>query len=282
VYALGAPKGYALTFSEGIISALRPASAVIDSKSRRLAAQQMIQTTAAISLGSSGGGLFDADGRLIGITTLQDISGQNLNFAMPVESLSALPQTSHGRTIDEPQHQTEKKLGTSLRGEGPMTAADYRAMTDYLRRITARMSVQDWNGVVKLASAATQSYPSMPIFWIDLGLGYAELDDRARSRSAYEEARRQAVDQSQHYPDDFTVWVDLAQAHRGLGDLPLAIAAYLKALQRQPNDLWSWYDMGALHARLHHRPDVIRVYERLRSLDRDVAQDFFVRFVVQE
>src|SRR5439155_14858915 len=58
VYAIGAPEGLELTLSEGLISALRDYEAV-----------RLIQTSAAISPGSSGGGLFDSHGRLIGITT---------------------------------------------------------------------------------------------------------------------------------------------------------------------------------------------------------------------
>jgi S1-C subfamily serine protease len=45
--------------------------------------RSLIQTSAAISPGSSGGGLFDEHGNLIGITTLQGIGlAQNLNFAV--------------------------------------------------------------------------------------------------------------------------------------------------------------------------------------------------------
>jgi Trypsin-like peptidase domain len=74
VYAVGAPQGLELSVSEGIVGQLRQASGGL-----------IIQTTAAISAGSSGGGLFDAQGRLIGVTTMQFKDGQNLNFAMPVE-----------------------------------------------------------------------------------------------------------------------------------------------------------------------------------------------------
>jgi S1-C subfamily serine protease len=69
VYALGAPRGFELTLSEGLISALREAPDA-----------RMVQTSAAISPGSSGGGLFDDRGRLIGITTLLLEKSQNLNF----------------------------------------------------------------------------------------------------------------------------------------------------------------------------------------------------------
>lgn len=79
VYAIGAPQGLDRTLSHGLISALRetPDGTVI-------------QTSAAISPGSSGGGLFDAEGRLIGITTFQTKLGQNLNFALPVDWLETM------------------------------------------------------------------------------------------------------------------------------------------------------------------------------------------------
>jgi hypothetical protein len=73
VYAVGAPQGLELSLSEGIVSQLRGGPPPI------------IQTTVAISQGSSGGGLFNAEGELVGITTFYLKDGQNLNFAVPVE-----------------------------------------------------------------------------------------------------------------------------------------------------------------------------------------------------
>lgn len=74
VYAVGAPAGLELTISDGIVSALR-----------KIDEGTLIQTTAPISPGSSGGGLFDASGRLVGIMTFQHRYGQNLNFALPAD-----------------------------------------------------------------------------------------------------------------------------------------------------------------------------------------------------
>src|SRR5258708_13155052 len=59
-----------LTISNGIVSGFREASGGV----------KLIQTTAPISAGSSGGGLFDDQGRLVGITTLVAKDSQNLNF----------------------------------------------------------------------------------------------------------------------------------------------------------------------------------------------------------
>lgn len=75
VYAVGSPRGLELSISEGVISQLRPSD---------LGGRPIIQNTTPISPGSSGGGLFDQAGRIIGITTKIFKDSQSLNFAMPV------------------------------------------------------------------------------------------------------------------------------------------------------------------------------------------------------
>jgi len=79
VYAIGAPQGLDLTISEGIVSSLR-----------EVPGGTVIQTTAPVSRGSSGGGLFDASGRLVGIVTFQHRYGQNLNFALPADRIGEM------------------------------------------------------------------------------------------------------------------------------------------------------------------------------------------------
>jgi hypothetical protein len=49
-----------------------------------------LQTTAAISAGSSGGGLFDVHGRLVGVTIATVQGGQALNFATAAVDAAAL------------------------------------------------------------------------------------------------------------------------------------------------------------------------------------------------
>jgi serine protease Do len=46
----------------------------------------MIQATAPISPGNSGGPLVDASGNVIGIATKYATGGQNLNFFIPIDS----------------------------------------------------------------------------------------------------------------------------------------------------------------------------------------------------
>lgn len=86
VYAIGNPDGATRSLSVGVISQLR-----LRQEGRRPVKleRRLIQTDAAVSPGSSGGGLFDRDGNLIGITTEGDPHKyeriQNLNYAIPAD-----------------------------------------------------------------------------------------------------------------------------------------------------------------------------------------------------
>lgn len=79
IYAIGNPKGLSGTISEGIVSGIR-----------NLEGKDLIQITAPISPGSSGGPVIDNNGRVIGVAVGTLNSGQNLNFAIPAASLLAL------------------------------------------------------------------------------------------------------------------------------------------------------------------------------------------------
>jgi len=83
VFTVGAPQGLELTLGDGIVSSLRGDEQY-----------KLIQITAPISPGSSGGGLFDESGRLVGITTMYLKDSQSLNFAVPVEWIAEMPARS--------------------------------------------------------------------------------------------------------------------------------------------------------------------------------------------
>lgn len=108
VYAVGSPLGLKASISSGIVSSVR---SIDDAK--------LIQTTAPISPGSSGGGLFDKNGLLLGITTSSYTRGQNVNFAIPIDytSLLALAVPASGGPLQDPPSVTFKGLPFGLSRE---------------------------------------------------------------------------------------------------------------------------------------------------------------------
>jgi hypothetical protein len=116
VYAIGNPEKLALTLSEGLISGLR-------SEDEKL---PPVQTSAPISPGSSGGGLFDEQGRLIGITTLIVVGrarvAQNLNFAVPAEWIAQVPERAKEQLAKRRQSPSMAAPSLAEGSSGPAAA----------------------------------------------------------------------------------------------------------------------------------------------------------------
>lgn len=89
-YAVSNAEKLGLTLSDGLVSGLQ-------SEDPKL---PPIHTTAALSRGSSGGGLFDEQGRLIGITTLSvERAGiaPSVNFAVPSPWIAEVPERARAQ-----------------------------------------------------------------------------------------------------------------------------------------------------------------------------------------
>jgi hypothetical protein len=88
VFAIGNPKGLTNTISAGIISAMRTSDG-----------EDVIQHTAPISPGSSGGALVDSRGQLLGMNSWQLADAQNLNFAISAKHLMRALGVARSTTV---------------------------------------------------------------------------------------------------------------------------------------------------------------------------------------
>lgn len=85
VFAIGAPEGFEFTISGGLVSQLRE---------KKVGHFRMIQTSASISHGSSGGPLLNVNGDVVGVTTSGLNEAQNVNFAMSYIEVAAVQLAS--------------------------------------------------------------------------------------------------------------------------------------------------------------------------------------------
>jgi hypothetical protein len=88
VYAISNSDGLTWSATEGIFSAMRPADEIPGAGS----GFRMLQFTAPVAPGSSGGALMDRSGALIGIITK---GMRSAAFAVPIESVLGLPASGH-------------------------------------------------------------------------------------------------------------------------------------------------------------------------------------------
>jgi hypothetical protein len=152
IVTISSPEGLTNTISTGVVSGVR-----------RLDTHRVFQITAPISHGSSGGALFDSSGAVIGIITYVFKSGQNINFAVPInyargmigeqatnslaklqpppsEQVNAAPAPSLAENR-ETGEQIEDQLTNAARGrlgrtqQDPMFVRPYEALSFFYRLV---------------------------------------------------------------------------------------------------------------------------------------------------
>lgn len=208
VYAIGAPEGLELSLSEGMISGLRQA-------------EGEIQTTAPISPGSSGGGLFDATGRLVGVTTASVTEGQNLNFAVPSKWVALL----WSRAVPGSESNQDSEMDFSWRRPFNDVPCLFNEMDEGYAK--EDLSAGQYGSAIDhfelILDCDTENEPA----WRDLGFAYLGLRQFAKAIGA----EQQALDLKSR---DLDAWLYLGMAESDLGDCPGALKAYRKLKELAP------------------------------------------------
>lgn len=132
VFAAGYAHGGDLVISEGHIKAMH-----------RYRGSYVIQSSAAFNSGASGGGLFDAGGRLIGILAFKARAGGDFHFALPVEWLETHLESAAPMPID-----AARSAFWEDGGRRP-----------YFLKAASLQAENDWHGVLKIAQEWAQSEP---------------------------------------------------------------------------------------------------------------------------
>lgn len=134
---------------------------------------QVIQTSAGFAPGASGGGLFDAQGRLLGILTFKSMAGGDFHFAVPVGWLAAL----------------SRPLPAEANAEQPFWAEASQESGHFLAACDLQAR-GDWRGLDDLARDWTRQEPADPQAWMALGRAERGLGRAEPARDAFRRALR--------------------------------------------------------------------------------------------
>lgn len=220
VYAVGAPAGLELSLSQGIVSQLR------GSADKQIA--PLIQTDLALSPGSSGGGLFNQSGELVGITTFK-IQGENLNFAVPVEwatvlrtqNLQLTKAIAGAACVKNPTYW----CAIGLAWYEAYSAASPESRSDHLREIAeAQADVGDIFGARRtLRRAASEATRLHDIFRFEdlarIAIAQTNIGDTEAAKQIFFNLRdtvdKNAADSSRLYPNLHLGYLAAALAQSG-------------------------------------------------------------------
>ena len=214
VHAIGFIFGISPRFNSGEVSALYEYDG-----------GRVIQSTTPFSSGASGGGLFDNEGRVLGIVTFKYRAGTAYHFSLPVKWVR--------EALDRFRDQPVRPVPGMPFWQRP------REAQPYFLRAAALEAESNWFGVLDLARQWARSEPDNPTSWFVLGKGHQRLQQNDQSIEAF----RKAVTLDAAYSE---AWYGLglsysragnaeriAQVHRILQDLDTEFARKLATATRE-------------------------------------------------
>ena len=233
VYAIGTPASLEGTISTGNIS----------NPLQTIDGHDFIQFTAPISPGSSGGGLFDTDGNVVGITAASyDIpsgpqagTAQNLNLAVPINDVKEV--ISDG-TI-------------ALLKESPAYYYSLGNLAD---------NKEQWDKAIGLYEKAIELDDKYSDAYVGLGGDYYEKGQYDLEVANYRKAVLAA-------PNNDQIWYWLGTAYEDTGQLDLAEATYIRALALNPNHKDALHDLSIVYLAEGKVAEANRLLPRLTALN---------------
>lgn len=171
----------------------------------------MIRSSAKFMMGASGSGLFDMEGRLIGINTFKTAGkGGSIHFALPVEwiqTLQALPASDQFPV-------SGKALWEEDEDKKPF----------YMRMAVAEVR-KDWDRMADIGRTWTQQFPNSVDAWFAMGLAEQQLKHWPEAAQAYEHA-------TQLDPNFIDAWFHQGEVAHLSGDTAqaLSVESRLQAL----------------------------------------------------
>ncbi|MGH8719486.1 MAG: trypsin-like peptidase domain-containing protein [Burkholderiales bacterium] len=166
----------------------------------------VIQSTASFQSGASGGGLFDGDGKLIGLISFKNRQRASYHFSLPVDWIYQSLDNGAAREI------APLPAGTPFWQQSPPEQP-------YFLRAAALESEEKWHELLRLTKDWTTSEKSNANAWLMLGHAYFNLHQDNSAIDAY----HQAVDLSREYPE---AWYALGASYLRNGQKNKAQEAY--------------------------------------------------------
>lgn len=172
VYAIGFNRGLGLTYQDGTVEELFS-----------LDGGMVIRTSAAFTTGASGGGLFDADGNLVGILTFFRVAANRepAYFAVPVEWI--------GTAASAPGKFVAPQEGT------PFWAETIDHQPHFLKAATFEVE-ERWADLLSLARGWTQQKPEDGHAWASLAKGLLRAGNLEQAEDAFRRAASYGVHRS--------------------------------------------------------------------------------------
>lgn len=283
VFAIGSPLGYEYTISSGIVAAIRQNERVsftdpITYLTKEKVFDKVIQITAAISPGNSGGALFNTKGEVIGITTYTYIGYGNLNFAVAINGFKNLSDLAGSKDFENDEELKLKraesifnsnyKIASTLKSQ---LSYDwyYSKQKDTMKYIDTFVVRQDSINRINF-SKAEKYYRKCLELKPDTFIIYQELLDMYVFTDNFNKAEELYKDIRLKFDSDSLLNLlssNLASAYSTSKDYKKAIQFYKKMLAEDTTQYFIYYQIANLYDQMNDYKKSIKEYKKLLKLD---------------
>jgi tetratricopeptide (TPR) repeat protein len=239
VYVISSPEGLENTISDGILSGIRE----IEGTNRKI-----LQITAPVSEGSSGGPVFNKNSEVIGIATFLIEEAQNLNFAMPVNLIKDKISSKKVTALKESEIEDYKKT------------AEYWFYLGYYYGEAGK-----WNDAVEAFKQSIRIEPDNANTHYNLGVAYGKLGMYKEAIEAYKQAIRIKPDYAEAHHN-------LGVAYAGSGMYKEAIEAYKQALRINPDNAKTNFLLGFFYRQSGMYKESIEALKQAIRIEPDYAK----------
>ncbi|RPI18401.1 MAG: tetratricopeptide repeat protein [Ignavibacteriae bacterium] len=290
VFAIGSPFGYEYTISQGIIAGIREDEKVsftdpVTYEPIEKKFQKVIQITAAISPGNSGGALFNTKGDVIGITTYTYAGYGNLNFAIAVNTFNNFKNSIDIANLDK-NEDAIKKRAESLYFTNLRLANTYKEQVTYNWFYTKQrdtMKVID-TFVVKQDSIARINFNKAETFYNkcitlqpDSFIVYQELMDLYVYTENFTHAETLYTSIKEKFQEDSLLSLlssSLASAYSTSKEYGKALQFYDKMIKKDTSDIYSYYQRANIYEKMEKYDKAIKEYESIIKRDPAYTQAY--------
>ena len=290
VFAIRSPLGYEYTISQGIIAGIRDNEKVsfTDPVTWSLIEknfEKVIQITAAISPGNSGGALFNNKGEVIGITTYTYSGYGNLNFALAINSFVYFLNSVDLANIDN-DAEAKKKREQSLYSSNLRLANNFKQEATYnwyyvkqkdtMKVVDTFIVKQDSIARINFNKAETFYYKCLDIA-PDSFMVYQELMDLYVYTDNFNKAEGLYDTIRVHFQSDSLLGLlssSLANAYSTSKEYRKALIFYEKMLAKDTADTYIRYQMAFIYEKMGKYNRAVKEYNKIIKRDSSYIQPY--------
>jgi len=275
IFVISSPQGLENTISNGILSGIRE----IEPK------KKILQITAPISAGSSGGAVFNKNGEVIGIATFLIKESHNVNFAMPINLIKGKIDSQKLIALKEAETEDFEKtaeywflLGYNFEMDGLYD----KAIEAYKKAIRinpylegAHNNLGTSYGKLGMHEEAIEAFKKALRINADNDWAYYNLGTAYNNLSMHKEAIeafKKAIRIKPHYVE---AYYNLGTSYGKLGKYKEAVEAFKQAVRIKPDLVLAHYNLGITYLFLKDKNSALEQYKILKTLELEIANKFY-------